>query len=771
MDNFLGFVAYPSQPPHVGDVIRSAVSRLKTQHGIDYKGWEQNDIAGRALISPIHENIAGSKILVADVTKLNFNVTYEIGYAIGIGRRVFLVRNKELKGDESLANRVGIFDTLGYKEYENVEELVNLIAAIEDFNPLPIDSTQDIKAPVYILETPYKGETMVHILARVKKSRLHYRSFAPNEDARLSAVDAISHVARSFGVLIPLLSPQFRDVEIHNIRAAFVAGLAHGMARPTLILQDHQGPIPSDIKDFTEGYLGHGEITEHINNFSLEVFESFQSSDELVLPPGKFLSRISMGDPIAENELQTLGGYYIQTDAFTRALRGEVNLVVGRKGTGKTALFSQVRNKKRKIRQNVVVDLKPEGYQLVKLKEEVLDYLSVGAKDHLITSFWEYILYMEVCYKVLEKDKQTHARDSQIYEAYNQLRDIYKSSPNVVEGDFSERLSALSANICEKYSLKFGGTGDNRLTSDHVTELLHNNELKSLRIQLSDYLKNKEEVWILFDNLDKGWSSLELARGDVFILRCLIDAARKVQRQMQRDGHKFYAVIFIRNDVYQLLMNHSPDFGKETRASLDWSDADLLRELLRRRLVQNDLPPQTTFEQVWGKVCIRHYKSEESAQYLIDRCLMRPRNLLKLFASCRGFAVNLQHDLIEREDIEKGLKAYSNDLIVDADQELSDIDSSAKNLIYQFIGETAEYSDEEIDLLLDVQGIDVGNRERIVEFLLYYGFLGIRYCDGEPQYIYDVSYDIQILKTRIVKNRKAIRYVLNPGFWPGLGIH
>jgi ABC-type phosphonate transport system ATPase subunit len=43
-----------------------------------------------------------------------------------------------------------------------------------------------------------------------------------------------------------------------------------------------------------------------------------------------------------------------------------VNIVVGRKGAGKTALFIQIRDKIRSDKRNVVVDLKPEGYQLLK---------------------------------------------------------------------------------------------------------------------------------------------------------------------------------------------------------------------------------------------------------------------------------------------------------------------------------------------------------------------------------------------------------------------
>lgn len=95
------------------------------------------------------------------------------------------------------------------------------------------------------------------------------------------------------------------------------------------------------------------------------------------------LQTLAMGDPTAENEMTTLGNYYLPTDQYGRTLQGAVNLVVGRKGSGKTALFIQARDKVRADKRNIVVDLKPEGYQLIKLKEDILTHLSEGSRQHL----------------------------------------------------------------------------------------------------------------------------------------------------------------------------------------------------------------------------------------------------------------------------------------------------------------------------------------------------------------------------------------------------
>jgi hypothetical protein len=85
--------------------------------------------------------------------------------------------------------------------------------------------------------------------------------------------------------------------------------------------------------------------------------------------------------------MTTLGDYYLPTNDYRRASRGEANLVTGRKGSGKTALWIQLRNEARQDVWNGVVDLKPEGYQLIKLKENLLTFLSAGSREHLITAF------------------------------------------------------------------------------------------------------------------------------------------------------------------------------------------------------------------------------------------------------------------------------------------------------------------------------------------------------------------------------------------------
>jgi hypothetical protein len=444
---------------------------------------------------------------------------------------------------------------------------------------------------------------------------------------------------------------------------------------------------------------------------------------------------------------------------------------VGRKGSGKTALFIQLRDKIRRDKRNVVVDLRPEGYQLIKLKEDILAYLSEGSRQHMITAFWEYLILLEVAYKLLEKDQYTHKHNHEIGELYLELRSTYKVDDFSVEGDFSERLAVLSHRISDDYITKYSIGTQQKLTTEQVTELLYRHDLAKLRGLISEYLERKGTVWILFDNLDKGWSTQGVDEMDATVLRCLIDASRKIEREMRRADRSLHCIVFVRNDVYEHVMRHSADYGKEMRAVLDWTEPDLLREMLRLRLVSglDGKAKNREFDQIWPMFCVSHYHGEETSGYLIDRSLMRPRNVLKIFNHCWGFATNFRHVKIDVEDIDKGLRAYSNDLLVELDHELVDVFPAARDLLYHFLDAAEVMSDSELSALIRSAGVEGASVRRVIEFLTYFGVLGLRTEDGDL-YIYHVGYNSKMIEARAQRAGEKAVYVINPAFWPALSI-
>lgn len=768
-DMLKGFFAYASSPPGIGQTIESAVESANSSKEVTVKTWKALDIPGHFISEQVIESIDSADFILADISVLNFNVTYEIGYAIGKRKRVLITRNFSIKETAPTITEVGIFDTLGYLSYQNSAELSAIIHDATEKDPLNISQKINIKSPVYLLEGLHKTDWFSRIVSRIKKARYLFRSFDPHEQPRLSANDAITQVAQSHGVVVPFLQESAVGAEVHNLRGAFIAGLADGMRKAVCLLQHEADPVPLDYRDFVNITYHPDDINDCIAEFAARVAEAFQQeSTDFRVSADTFLQALDLGASSAENEMRTLESYYLKTDQFLRSLRGEVNIVVGRKGSGKSAIFLQIRDRERNKQGNIVLDLKPDGYKLIKFKELILSFLEEGTFQHTIMAFWEYVLLLEICYKILEKDREQHKRDHHLYDRYRKLAEIYHADGYETEGDFSERMGSLMEKISNEFRSKHSDRKNVRLSSSKLTEMLYCHDVRELSKQVIDYMTQKETCWLLFDNIDKGWPTSGLEHEDLLIIRGLIDATKKIERQFGRANINVNTIVFLRNDVYELLVRETSDRGKEASVLLDWTDPDLLRELVRLRIISNELKGEDSFQSIWPKICVSHYRGEESSQYLIDRSLMRPRFLLNLINQCKSFAINLNHDRVYDEDIEKGLKAYSTDLLTDVGYEIQDVENNVDDVLYAFIGCKSSLDKSEILGILSDYGVGQEFQEKVFELLLWYGFLGLLVAD-EPNYIYHFNYSMKLMSGTIKKQRQT-KFIINPAFWPALMI-
>jgi hypothetical protein len=444
-----------------------------------------------------------------------------------------------------------------------------------------------------------------------------------------------------------------------------------------------------------------------------------------------------------------LGAYYVATDEYNKALSGMIRLAVGRKGSGKTALFLRLRDKLRNDRQNVILDLKPDGYQLKRFKFTVLDVLQEAVKEHVATAFGEYVLLLEICYKLLEKDREVHTRDHTIYEPYRRLASLYESDTLIAEGDFSERMLRLVHRISDEFAELHGADNVKYLSANEVTHLIYKHDIPKLKRELTEYLQHKRQIWILFDNLDKGWPTRGVEPTDIVILRALLDAARKIEQMLAQHHVEAHSVVFVRNDVYEHLVDRSPDRGKHGKVSLDWTDPDLLREFLRRRIVHGVMPQDEPFQKAWPQICVFHIHGEDSSEYLIERSLLRPRNLLTLLTYAKSNAVNFGHTKVTDEDIDKACRTYSADLGNDIGLEIRDVFPEAEDVLYYFIDARPILTISEIKEKLLPLSLSPEKLIQLIEMLLWFAFLGVVTSidsEGSGVFIYDVQYDMKKLR-------------------------
>ncbi|GAB9131454.1 hypothetical protein ACVMGC_003578 [Bradyrhizobium barranii subsp. barranii] len=760
------FVAYPALPADIGQTIEA--TKRAFGKAVDITTWKRDDLSGQPVIAPILEAISDADIVVGDITDLNFNVVYELGYGIGLGKRALPIISRAFAHSQQEAQEVGIFDTLLYEQYATANDLLGLLNVAQPGRRFATDYPLD-PLPLYIVLPPVLTDDANQLVTRARRAGLRPRTYDQFDQARLSATDAVRAVAISSGVVLQLLAPEMKGAKEHNLRTAFVAGISHALGKPTLLLKKGNWPVPLDVRDDTVSYHTEAQLATAFTEFAAKVHEVRYAGALPAPGPKNPLATLNFGDPAAENEEDALDDYFLERDEFRQVLDGRAKIVVGRKGSGKTAIFYQVRNRLKDARSNVIIDLSPEAYQLKKLKDLVLRWLAAGSKEFLLSAFWEYVLLLEICGKLLEKDEDVHKRNHKLFEPYQRLMKFYREETSTAGISFSDRLLRLIDRLSERYAHTFKDREGVDLSDDQLTNLLYQSSLGKLREQVAAYTSNKGLVFILFDNIDKGWNATGLEEADVVIIRTLIEAARKLGNDFRRQGIEFSSSVFLRNDVYEALLSHTSDRGKETVVLVDWTNPQLLAQLVRRRIAHSHR--NVDAGQIWHSLCVPMVDGQNSLEFLIAHSMMRPRYLIRLLNYCRGNAINFDRHRIDEQDIKEGLSTYSTETIKEIGLEIRDVLPDAGNVLYAFLGEPREMSRSQVLSLIEKYVSKTVPAEAIFTMLLWHGVLGLRRNANQVTYIHDVNYDILRLKGLIQKSADDDPVIcIAPALWAGLEI-
>ncbi|MCC8936976.1 hypothetical protein H8A97_08430 [Bradyrhizobium sp. Arg62] len=306
----VGFAAYPAAPPDLASGIARAVKAVENSPKARITAWPQLEIFGAVIPDEVRAGIETADVLICDVTRPNLNVYYEIGYSIGKRKSIAPVVNVSFKGAAEDIQKDGLFDIVGYRTYENSEGLTAILSELPehvllDLYAKPLNSTQ----PLYFLNAYRKTNFVAAIAAAIKGSKVHFRSFDPAEISRFSTVQIISDVSSSAGVVIPFLSPHIDDAERHNIRAAFLAGLTHGLGRQALLIKDAQSDsrAPVDFRELVESFPTEDALSERVVSFATQTLIEAQSFRTPSRSSGETrLQRLTLGAIASENEFRTL---------------------------------------------------------------------------------------------------------------------------------------------------------------------------------------------------------------------------------------------------------------------------------------------------------------------------------------------------------------------------------------------------------------------------------------------------------------------------------
>ena len=120
-----GFFAYGSQVASSGESIEEAINLINQKgNEIRIESWKNLKVSGSLIISNILSAIDSSDFFCADLTGLNDNVLFEIGYALAKKKPLYLINDTSHQESQRKFKELGLLSTVGYYPYSNTNQIV-----------------------------------------------------------------------------------------------------------------------------------------------------------------------------------------------------------------------------------------------------------------------------------------------------------------------------------------------------------------------------------------------------------------------------------------------------------------------------------------------------------------------------------------------------------------------------------------------------------------------------------------------------------------------
>jgi len=131
-----GFFAYSSYPEYCGEFIEEAIVKINDSYkGIaEIKSWIFLKITGKLIISEILKEIDNCDFFCADLTGMNDNVLFELGYAIAIKKPIWIIFDKSNIDSNKKFQELNFFSTIGYSDYTNSNNIITKFAENQVFD-------------------------------------------------------------------------------------------------------------------------------------------------------------------------------------------------------------------------------------------------------------------------------------------------------------------------------------------------------------------------------------------------------------------------------------------------------------------------------------------------------------------------------------------------------------------------------------------------------------------------------------------------------------
>jgi hypothetical protein len=457
----------------------------------------------------------------------------------------------------------------------------------------------------------------------------------------------------------------------------------------------------------------------------------------------EILRELELGNSVAENDL-ALGKYFVETEVFRRLVRGEVDIVSGDKGTGKTALYKILLERRSEFDELARVELVP-GFNPA--GSPVFQRLAEGSvlEEGQYASIWKAYFLSLVGNWVLEVFEGGFTESMQALDRLLTSLDLRSSddSPSAVFSSVVNLVRRLANPSRAELAIAMTPAGmpivlpkvefedpgppprPRLVPHEHAFAVLE-------RVLIEEDL----HVWVLMDRLDEAFQGFPKA--EIPALRALL----RTYLDLKPFEH-LNLKLFLRRDLFRRITTGgfvNLTHVNASRVDIEWDEEDLF-DLLYRRLSESRrfielLAAGSDRAQVFAAVFVDKVdpgsRKPQTWPWMLSRVrdgngIRPPRNLIDLVKKAHD--AQLRHEargdsefiagqpVIGSDALKRGLEALSKERVEDT--LLAEAGDYAP-IIERFRGGKTEFNEESLARQLDIPRDEVPATTKILREL---GFL------------------------------------------------
>ena len=741
------FFAYPSTP-----TMQSFAYELVTEleaRGIRGVRWEDS-VRNDLLFSKVCEGIYANDFLLAEVTTPNLNVLLEIGYALAVGRQPLLLQNKNRKSWTR-----DLLTTLESCLYTTRKDIHDYLSRWRSRSSTPSEPNrrlpflenmgfydhQEVRGTAYHLKPKVSTDWISRVERSFNKSYFKLASMDPSDSVYDEFYPQARQIQRASLVIASFIGKDYTSWEQNNANVALLTGFAIGLGKQVLVLQEEPSAPILDLGSVSRPFAGEAQVQEIVDawidkQIQISVSETIASRRRASSKQrADLLRNIYLGHPDALQDNELLD-YFVRTKEYDDAIEGRRTIFIGRRGSGKSANFQALRADISEQRNVVDVQILPDDFQLERLTAFLENAIDLPNPQLVFQSIWNYVLTSEMLKALAERTDRLFSSPDEL--TRNNLRQLYDSARETLALDFGSRVVyALDKVMPSTYDMS---PEERRWDAEEALKSLRNYDLGGW---LRDFARDESiTFYIVADDLDKHWRANTQQSIDL-----LLGLIAEVDRMQRFFGEYLKIVLFLREDIYDVLIRFDDDIPKRNILRMEWTPTNL-HHLVATRLAtriegQDD-------EEIWSAIFPDPVRNMAAPEYILSRTLPRPRDVLNLCQKAIDQAQRNGHEYVTSEDILDGEKSFSEALFYSIvsefkglypglDEVLIEFASVAKKILWDEFGEIAKKAIRKKGTILTkwVDGQDM-TPYYLAEVLFRIGLIGlsrewtgpVHYCNG-----------------------------------------